>query len=123
VPLNTPVAYNETQAFARSLAQELEREHPERVVSEMAKVLRKNKVFIDWSQNADFKTTVGVYSLRAKRTSPFVSFPVRWEELRAALDAKSSGSLYFDPEGALQRLKRTGDLFEPVLSVKQSLPE
>ena len=84
VPLNSPASYAVTQAFARALAQLLEQQHPKFVVSEMAKIARTKKVFIDWSQNADYKTTVGVYSLRAKRERPFVSAPVSWDELQHA---------------------------------------
>jgi bifunctional non-homologous end joining protein LigD len=116
VPLNTPVTYKLTQTFARALAQLLEKEHPKLIVSEMAKVVRAKKVFIDWSQNSDFKTTVGVYSLRAKRSTPFVSAPVTWEEL------ESAEHLYFNPETALERLERLGDLWAPVLKLKQKLP-
>ncbi len=122
VPLNTPVTYNQTQPFARGIAEALAREHPHLVVAEMAKALRRKKVFIDWSQNSDFKTTVSVYSLRAKRDEPFVSMPVRWEELRAALDNRDAARLYFDPEAALERVAKLGDLFAPIMSLKQSLP-
>ncbi|MBV8731225.1 MAG: non-homologous end-joining DNA ligase [Acidobacteriia bacterium] len=121
-PLNTVVTYAETQAFAHSLAEKLEQEHPQEIVSAMAKALRHKKVFIDWSQNSDFKTTVGVYSLRAKDSKPYVSSPVKWEELRAALKKQDSDRLYFEPEAALKRLKKTGDLFEPVLTLRQKLP-
>ncbi len=121
VPLNTPVTYAETQPYARGLAEELEREHAGLVVSAMAKAQRQKKVFIDWSQNSDFKTTVAVYSLRAKSAKPYVSMPVRWEDLRAALDAGNAGELYFEPEAALARLERVGDLFQPVLTLKQTL--
>src|SRR5205085_9834132 len=84
LPLNTRTSYDATQLFAKAIAELLEREHPGLVVSDMAKNLRHNKVFIDWSQNADHKTTVGVYSLRAKRDHPFVSMPVKWSELKTA---------------------------------------
>ncbi|MFN2623439.1 MAG: non-homologous end-joining DNA ligase [Chthoniobacterales bacterium] len=118
VPLNTPVSYSATQLFAKTTAELLEREHPKLVVADMAKNLRRNKVFIDWSQNADHKTTVGVYSLRAKRDRPFISMPVKWSELeKAKIDA-----LYFEPAAALKRLKKFGDLFAPVLKLKQKLP-
>ena len=123
VPLNTPITYASTQPFARAVAQMLERQHPKLVVSEMAKNLRHNKVFIDWSQNADHKTTVGVYSLRAKRERPFVSMPVDWDELRRACRKKNIDALYFSPDEALKRLKKLGDLFAPVLKTKQKLPE
>jgi bifunctional non-homologous end joining protein LigD len=117
VPLNTPTSYAITQAFARALAQLLEQQHPNLAISEMAKVARTKKVFIDWSQNADYKTTVGVYSLRAKRERPFVSAPVSWDELQHAKD------LYFPPEEALDRCEKLGDLWAPVLTIKQQLPE
>ena len=123
VPLNTPATYDATGAFARTLAQLLERQHPKLIISEMAKHVRKNKVFIDWSQNADFKTTVAVYSMRAKSQQPFISVPVSWEELEKALADKDSSGLYFQPEPALERLKRVGDLFAPVLKLKQRLPK
>jgi len=118
VPLNSRTNYEATQSFARTIAQLLEREHPRLVVAQMARNLRRGKVFIDWSQNADHKTTIGVYSLRAKRERPYVSMPVRWDELRNA----KPDDLNFDPDEALRRLKRTGDLFAPVLKLKQKLP-
>ena len=122
-PLNTAVTYEATRPFAQGLAMTLEREFPDLVVSEMAKHLRAGKVFIDWSQNSDFKTTVGVYSLRAKRQTPFASMPVSWDELRAAMEAKESHSLYWQPDAAIQRLEKIGDLFAPVLKLKQRLPK
>ena len=76
VPLNTEVTYEVTQPFARTVAELLEQEHRALVVARMAKSLRGGKVFIDWSQNADHKTTVAAYSLRATRDRPFVSLPV-----------------------------------------------
>ncbi|HYP05235.1 MAG TPA: non-homologous end-joining DNA ligase [Bryobacteraceae bacterium] len=117
VPLNTPVTYPATQAFAKTVAELLEKQYPKLIVSDMAKIARAKKVFIDWSQNSDYKTTVGVYSLRAKRTTPFVSTPVTWEELRTA------DSLYFNPEAALERFEALGDLWAPVLKLKQRLPK
>jgi bifunctional non-homologous end joining protein LigD len=118
VPLNTAVTYEATRPFAQAVATLLEREHPDLVIAKMAKSGRTKKVFIDWSQNSDFKTTVSVYSLRAKRESPFVSMPVSWDELKA----KKSGTLFFSPDAALKRLDELGDLFAPVLKKKQKLP-
>ena len=76
VPLNTPVTYTQTRAFACAIAELLTKTRPDQIVSEMPKSLRTGKVFIDWSQNYPTKTTVGVYSLRAKRERPLVSMPV-----------------------------------------------
>jgi bifunctional non-homologous end joining protein LigD len=123
LPLNTPITYAATQPFARAIAQLLEKTHPDQIVSEMSKNLRVGKIFIDWSQNADHKTTVGVYSLRAKRQRPYVSTPVKWEELATALKKSEAKMLDFLPDEALTRLKRLGDLFAPVLKLKQQLPK
>ena len=123
VPLNTPITYAATQPFARAVAELLAKQHPNAIVSEMPRHLRKGKVFIDWSQNADFKTTVGVYSLRAKREHPYVSAPVTWEELRDSLELRDPKPLYFDPEAILERCQSSGDFFAPVLKLKQKLPE
>jgi len=88
----------------------------------MSKALRRGKVFIDWSQNTQTKTTVGVYSLRAKRERPFVSMPIKWEELKKAVLLSAPESLFFEPKAALARLRKLGDLFAPVLRLKQQLP-
>jgi bifunctional non-homologous end joining protein LigD len=123
VPLNTPVTYDMTQAFAQSVAQYLAREHPKLIVSEMAKIKRSGKVFIDWSQNSQHKSTVAVYSLRAKAERPFVAMPVSWNELETVLDKNDASKLFFEPEAALKRLKKIGDLFAPSLRLKQTLPK
>ena len=122
VPLNTKVTYDVTRPLAKSIAELLEREHPDLVIAEMTKASRAGRVFIDWSQNSDFKTTVSVYSLRAKRAFPFVSMPVDWDELRRAISAKNAASLDFPPDAGLKRIEKTGDLFAPVLKLKQRLP-
>src|SRR5206468_9393654 len=122
VPLNSAITYDATQPFARAIAEVLEKGHPDKIVADMAKNLRVGKVFIDWSQNADHKTTVGVYSLRAKRARPYVSMPVKWEELTTALKKANADLFEYEPEEALHRPKRVGDLFAPLLNVKQSLP-
>ena len=122
VPLNTSITYNVTRPFARRFAELLEQQHPDLVVSEMSKATRDGKVLIDWSQNSDFKTTVAVYSLRAKRDRPYVSLPVTWEELRRIEKGGDTEQLYFEADTALKRIERTGDLFAPVLQLKQNLP-
>jgi bifunctional non-homologous end joining protein LigD len=123
VPLNTPITYDVTRPLAHSMAQWMEQQYPDLVVSGMAKVRRKGKVLIDWSQNIDSKTTVGVYSLRAKRPRPYVSMPLEWSELKAAVKAGKADRLDFPPEDALKRLEKKGDLFAPVLKLKQKLPK
>jgi bifunctional non-homologous end joining protein LigD len=121
VPLNTPATYEKTKSFAHALAERFEREHPDLIVSRMQKILRKGKVLIDWSQNDDHKTTVNVYSLRA-RQQPTVSTPVTWEEVGQCLKRKDPEHLSFQSEEALRRVEKDGDLFAPVLTLKQRLP-
>jgi bifunctional non-homologous end joining protein LigD len=122
VPLNIAVTYDETKGFAHALARLLEKQHPKEVLSVMTKDLRKGKVFIDWSQNDEHKTTVSVYSLRA-REAPTVSTPVHWEEVEAALDARDSDRLRFEAPDVIERVEKDGDLFAPVDKLKQKLPK
>lgn len=121
VPLNTPARYEDTAGFSRHLAQLLERQSPDRVVSVQRKDLRRGKVLVDWSQNSRHKTTVCAYSLRA-RERPTVSAPLTWDEVRAALDAGDPAPLSIEAEAALQRIERLGDLFLPTLTLRQELP-
>ncbi len=122
VPLNTAVDYETTKTAALGLAQRLEREHPDTVVHMMEKARRGGKVFIDWSQNDEHKTTINVYSLRA-RPRPTVSTPLMWEEVAGCWKAKDAALLVFEAEDVLERVSRSGDLFEPVLKLKQKVPE
>jgi bifunctional non-homologous end joining protein LigD len=121
VPLNTPVTYGDTKSFARGLAQLLERRHPELVVSDMKKTLRRGKVLVDWSQNDEHKTTVNVYSLRA-RERPTVSTPLRWEEVEGVLSSREPEALSFTSADVLERVAEHGDLFAPVAELQQELP-
>jgi bifunctional non-homologous end joining protein LigD len=120
VPLNTPVDYEQTKTFAHQLAEQLESEHPKDAISKMAKRLRKGKVFVDWSQNDRHKTTVCVYSLRAKQ-QPTVSTPVTWDEVEKCLAKKDAELLVFTSGEVLKRVEKMGDLFEPLLKQKQKL--
>jgi bifunctional non-homologous end joining protein LigD len=121
VPLNGPVTYEQTKPFARRIAELLEQRLPELVVSRMTKRLREGKVLVDWSQNDEHKTTVTVYSVRA-RERPTVSAPVSWEEVQTCRDARDPESLTFDTEQVLSRVAESGDLFAMLLSTRQELP-
>jgi bifunctional non-homologous end joining protein LigD len=120
-PLNTPVTYDETKPLAKAIAEKLQAETPGEVVSQMTKALRPGKVFIDWSQNDSYKTTVCVYSLRAKER-PRVSTPLEWKEVEAALKANAPERLVFEASDVLDRVRRRGDSFARVLEQKQVLP-
>lgn len=122
VPLNTAADYDVTQPIAQAIAKTLQRRHPDCVVAQMAKNLRKGKVFIDWSQNSPHKTTVCVYSVRAKKDEPFISMPLDWEELARGLKSKQVKIFEARPEDAIRRCEEGGDLFQPVLTLKQKLP-
>ena len=120
VPLNTEgVDYDSgTKALSQALARHLESEHPKLIVSSQKKELRKNKVLIDWSQNDEHKTTVSVYSLRA-RERPTVSTPLSWDEVEEG----DADALVFEAEDVLARVESRGDLFAPVVELEQRLPE
>jgi len=120
-PLNRPAGYEQTKPFARSLARLLEKAHPDLVVSRMKRELRAGKVYVDWQQNEDFKTTVCAYSLRA-RARPTASAPLRWEEVEAAADDGEAEALSFDAAAVLERAERHGDLFAAALELEQELP-
>ena len=122
MPLNTALAYDKTKNLALALAQYLEHEHADLVTSNMSKAVRKGKVFVDWSQNDEHKTTICVYSLRAKE-EPTVSTPVTWNEVENCLKKKRAELLRFRSDQTLVRVERQGDLFEPVETLKQRLPK
>ena len=120
-PLNTPVTFDDTKTFALAVARLLARRKPKQVVSEMNKDLRKGKVFIDWSQNDEHKTTVNVYSLRAM-PRPTVSCPLTWDEVAQVADGDASVARQ-EARDVLERVERLGDLFAPVLELRQKLPD
>jgi len=123
VPLNSKgVSYDTTKPFAKAIAQLLEKQTPDLVVSKMKKVERGGKVFVDWSQNHRSKTTIAVYSLRA-RERPTASTPVKWDEVEAAAESGDGSGLVFEADAVLERIERLGDLFAPVLELEQELPE
>ncbi len=123
VPLNRKDAgYDVTKPFAKAIAQLLEKQTPDLVVSKMKKVEREGKVFVDWSQNHPSKTTIAVYSLRA-RERPTASTPLTWDEVEAAADSGDGSSLVFEADAVLERIEQHGDLFAPVLKLQQELPE
>ena len=122
VPLNTAVTYEQTKALSHALAEHLEREHPDLVVSKMSKALRQGKIFVDWSQNDEHKTTICVYSLRAK-DAPTASTPVTWEEVEETAKKKRGKLLVFRCDQTLARMEKMGDLFAPLETLKQKLPK
>jgi bifunctional non-homologous end joining protein LigD len=123
VPLNEPgVTYDKTKPFAKAVAELLEAQVPDLVVSRQTKTLRPGKVLVDWSQNDEHKTTVCVYSVRA-RERPTVSTPVDWDEVQACHDAGDPELLVFDTEAVLARVADRGDLFAPALSAVQRPPK
>jgi bifunctional non-homologous end joining protein LigD len=120
VPLNYDVTYEVTKTFALTVAQKLEQDDPAGVTSNMSKAVRGGRVFVDWSQNDDHKTTICVYSLRA-REQPTVSTPVTWEEVQACAERGRAAELRFTHDQTLARVERSGDLFAPVLQLQQRI--
>jgi len=122
IPLNTPTTYEATKLFSHALATLLEHEHRELVVSEMSKQARTGKVFVDWSQNDEHKTTISVYSLRA-RERPTASTPVTWDEVERCHKKQKADLLVFEARETVARFEKLGDLFAPLLELKQRLPD
>jgi bifunctional non-homologous end joining protein LigD len=123
VPFNTPkLAYDATKEFARGIAVALEKDQPDKVVSRMAKDLRKGKVLVDWSQNDQVKTTIAAYSLRGLQR-PTAGAPLQWKEVEDTLDSEDPKRIVFEAPAVLARVEEHGDLFAPVAKLKQKLPE
>jgi bifunctional non-homologous end joining protein LigD len=120
VPLNSPVGFAGTKAFARNVAEVLAARLPDRVVARADKRARAGRVFVDWGQNDRHKSTVAAYSLRAKHPFPTVSAPLDWDELAAAVAAGDAAALLPRPEAVLARVAARGDTFAPVLTLRQS---
>jgi bifunctional non-homologous end joining protein LigD len=122
LPLNSGLTYAVTKPYSQAVAQLLERMYPDEVTSKMTKRLRKGKVFVDWSQNTESKTTVAVYSLRA-RERPTVSVPLDWDEVeRLAEEEEDPEIVMFEAGEVVERVRERGDLFAPVLELEQDLP-
>ena len=122
VPLNVKTSYEETKPMAKAIAQLLEKQTPDKVVSKMKKVEREGKVMVDWSQNHRSKTTIAVYSLRA-REQPTVSTPITWDEVESTIESGGASDLVFKTGDVLERIEQHGDLFAPVLELEQELPD
>lgn len=122
VPLNTAATFEKTSAIAHAVALQMEQEMPDLVVSTQKKTEREGKILIDWSQNGPHKTTIAVYSMRAKEL-PTCSTPVTWREVSACAKKGDPELLRFTADDVVKRVKKKGDVFEPVLSLKQKLPK
>ncbi|MEA2639247.1 MAG: bifunctional non-ous end joining protein LigD [Chloroflexota bacterium] len=120
IPLNTPATFDATKTFAHTLADQLAEAHPDLVVSNMRRAQREGRVLVDWSQNDNFKTTVCVYSLRG-RARPTVSAPITWDEIEHAWQTRDGRGLLVEAPQLFERLDRQGDLYAPLLTLKQSL--
>jgi len=123
VPLNTKVTYEDTRPFAQAIAQIVAKQTPDTVLAKMGKKTdRSGKVLIDWYQNNERKTTIAVYSLRA-RERPTCSTPITWDEVEQAADSGNGSHLVFETTDVLKRIEKHGDLFAPVLELEQDLPQ
>jgi len=123
VPLNSKTSYEETRPFGQALDQIVANQDPENILAKMGKKTdRSGKVLIDWYQNNERKTTISVYSLRA-RERPTCSTPITWDEVEQAAESGKGDHLVFETDDVLKRLDEHGDLFAPVLELEQKLPQ
>jgi bifunctional non-homologous end joining protein LigD len=121
VPLHTDTTDDETKQFALAAGQLLATRDPKRVTVVMKKEERTGRVFVDWSQNDQNKTTIAAYSLRA-RERPTVSTPVSWDEVSDALDGGDPSVLAFEAADVLERVEELGDLYAENVELEQELP-
>jgi bifunctional non-homologous end joining protein LigD len=121
VPLHTTVTAEHTKAFALTIGRVLASRDPKRIVTDMRKELRRGRVFVDWSQNDEHKTTVAAYSLRIQ-PRPTVSTPIAWEEVEDALEAGDPDALAFETAAVLERVAELGDLYAANVELEQELP-
>jgi bifunctional non-homologous end joining protein LigD len=121
VPLHTATTFEKTKPFAHALAMLMEQQDPARVTSIMKRDLRGGKVFVDWSQNDEHKTTVCAYSMRGTQ-HPSVSTPMTWDEVKKAAKKGDQSAFVFTPADVLKRVKKNGDLLAGLLTLKQKLP-
>ncbi|MFA6170287.1 MAG: non-homologous end-joining DNA ligase [Candidatus Margulisiibacteriota bacterium] len=122
VPLNSKgTSFENTKSFSRAVAETMQNKYPDLVTARMDKKYRRNKVFINWSQNDASKTMVCAYSLRAEE-KPYVSCPLKWPELEKLLKLKKPDKFQVLAAEAVKRVGKDGDLFREVLTKKQRLP-
>ncbi len=114
VPVARRHTYADTREFSEIVAGAIARAHPGLATTEWTKAKRRG-VLIDSNQNGEGKTIASAYSVRPKPGAP-VSTPLHWEEVNPSLDPAA-----FTMEAVLDRVAREGDLFEGVLTTKQSL--
>jgi len=110
-----------TKQFSKSVAEQMQQSYPDLVTAKVAKAERKNRVLINWAQNDASKTTVAVYSLRA-RQKPYVSFPLAWEALAKPVAGRGPDRFQVLPDEALAAVEREDDLFREAVGGKQTLP-
>ncbi|HEX8857413.1 MAG TPA: non-homologous end-joining DNA ligase [Thermoleophilaceae bacterium] len=122
VPLDGETGYDESRGFARTLAARLESETPDLVSTSTRPGDRRGRLFVDWMQNSPRRSTVAPYSLRATDV-PGVSTPVRWDEIEDALQDRTPTALVFGPDDVRERVRRDGDLWRPMLELRQELPQ
>jgi bifunctional non-homologous end joining protein LigD len=122
VPLNGTAGFERSRPFAKAVAETFEARFPDEVVSRQTKTRRTGRVLIDWSQNDSHKTTASVYTIRAKER-PTASTPLEWEEVEAAAESGDPEALVFTVEDLRARIAAKGDLYAPLLSQKQELPD
>ena len=121
IPLHTAVNADVTKAFALTIGRVLASRDPKRIVTDMRKELRRGRVFVDWSQNDEHKTTVAAYSLRIQ-PRPTVSTPVTWQEVEDALETADPDALTFETAAVLERVAELGDLYVANVELEQELP-
>lgn len=122
VPLNGTAGFEATRSFARDIARTLAEEDRNVVIDRADRRLRSGKVFVDWAQNNAMRSMVAPYSLRAAAV-PRPSMPVTWDEVEEAVATSRTSHLEVVAGELIDRVEALGDLFGPVLELRQDLPD
>lgn len=109
IPLGAKYTYDQSQLFGKLIATQVHERLPKFTSIERMTKNRKGKLYIDYLQNRPKATLAAPYSLRPKPGAT-VSMPLHWEEVKKGLQMKD-----FTIKNALERIKREGDIFKPVL--------
>jgi len=83
-PKNPPT-WKDAKSFARDICLSLERDHPDRYTTNMAKIKRKGKIFLDYLRNDRTSTAVAPWSPRA-RPHAAIALPLSWPQVKRGLD-------------------------------------
>ncbi|RIK81035.1 MAG: DNA ligase D [Planctomycetota bacterium] len=108
--------WEDVKAFARSTAEAMTLDAPDRYIATASKARRQGRIYIDYLRNDLGSTAVASFSTRARPGAP-VATPLAWDELNERLDP-----LDFNVRTVPERLARlSGDPWRGLSDLRQSI--